>query len=146
MFQEQKWRVPMDDLRLLSLSQARHDLQLFPRQFEGNPYPILVEQYGKPVMAIVPIELYAVMEGAMDYIEEKGLQPFFEEWLTEVDAELSNSINMLDIEEEAPADESDALALFREEGLLGNSEFRVMLKARFRKALAELEVYEQSGS
>jgi len=65
----------MDDLNLLSLSQVRHDLQLFPKRFETNPYPVLIEQHGKPVMALLPIELYAVMEGwgAPHESDQKGV-------------------------------------------------------------------------
>jgi len=135
----------MDDLNLLSLSQVRHDLQLFPKRFETNPYPVLIEQHGKPVMALLPIELYAVMEGAMDYIEEKGLQSFFENWLEQENQALELE-NALETAEDTPDDtdipEDDLLGVFRQDGMLESPEFRAMLKERFTKTLAELEALE----
>jgi hypothetical protein len=134
----------MDDIQLHSLSQVRHDLQLLPKQFETNPMPVLVEQYGKPVFAIVPIAEYMAMEGALDFIEENELTLFFEKWLNEIDAEFDETNESPSTLEGTRATRPSLLDNLDKGGLLEDPDVRQAMKEHSLKTLAKIEEYEKT--
>jgi hypothetical protein len=67
----------------ITLSQARHDLHLMPKQFETNLEPIRVDQQGEPILVILSPALMGIFASALAYIATKGLQEDFDAWAKE---------------------------------------------------------------
>ena len=127
------------------LSKVKHDLNLLPKQFEANPLPVLVEQYGKPVFAIVPIETYLVMEAAMDYIKDNDMGDDFEEWLEEEG--IFDGPKPDDDEDDLEDDEditTRTMDLLKSEGFIDDPLVRQSMKEHCLKTIAEIEEYEKS--
>lgn len=134
----------MDDLKFIPLSEARHDLHLYPNRFKFNPLPVLVEHRGQPTMAIVPIDLYAVLEGAMDFIKENGHADTFETWLDEEGIMAADNDEQEEEEGSEALPVNNAFEILRAEGWLEKPEVRQAMREHCLKTLAELDSLEQS--
>jgi PHD/YefM family antitoxin component YafN of YafNO toxin-antitoxin module len=68
-------------MKICSLSEARHDFNLFPKRFETQPEPVLVEHQGNLVMALVGMETFSMFVASMQFLEQKELKDEFFQWM-----------------------------------------------------------------
>ncbi len=54
----------------LSISEAQREITRLPDQFAQEPVIITVTRYGKPVMTILPFEMYKKMQKTIQQLQE----------------------------------------------------------------------------
>lgn len=59
--------------RTLSISEARNNLTSLPARFVREPEAIEITQRGKPVMALLPWDLYESLVETIDVMADAGL-------------------------------------------------------------------------
>jgi antitoxin YefM len=71
---------------ILSILEAQRELTRLPEQFEEGPEAIIVTRYGKPVMAILPYNMYkslleaiAALQETLDILKDEELMAAFRE-------------------------------------------------------------------
>jgi PHD/YefM family antitoxin component YafN of YafNO toxin-antitoxin module len=56
--------------QILSISEAQKEITRLPEQFEEEPEAITVTRYGKPVMTILPYNIYKSLLEAIEALQE----------------------------------------------------------------------------
>jgi antitoxin YefM len=71
-------------VKTYSISEIREEITRLPEQFEQEPGAVMVTRHGKPLMAILPWELYESMMETLEIMGDAELMAAFRQGIQEM--------------------------------------------------------------